>query len=167
MRHIIEHRGRYAACAASGAPVHVVFLQGSIRDHIPKQSDEGAFVSSLLDDAARPGGDGASTSSAQDHPLPCRAHQARPDFTIQQWRGGRLDPLDPPLRLGAWFESRMGRPWPHRPRWWLGALFCISARLIGRNAAGVYEALVGDLDAVNPVTGHYLERAWVHVFLDE
>lgn len=162
LRHVIGNHERYAAAARAGARTFVVFLQGRVADHLPRGvASERDLVASLVADADADGV--ASLASAVDHPL-CREHAARATFTIREWRGARVERVGPHGTLGAWCEARLGHAWPERPRWWAHGIFCVAAAAVARRPAGQYAAMLDDLAHVNPLAGHFLERAWAYVF---
>lgn len=67
--------------------------------------------------------------------------------------------------FGAWFEKFVDRPFETNPKWFKGAIMCLSSKVIRSRERAYYERLLETVSYhINPEEAYYLERSWYYVF---
>jgi hypothetical protein len=88
-------------------------------------------------------------------------------FTIHR-HGGQEVKEFMSFRLGEWWTTIVGRPWPKQsPPWYIGACFAATKEAIRSVPMKTWESINESLSYdQNPVTAHYMERSW-YMLLDQ
>jgi hypothetical protein len=67
--------------------------------------------------------------------------------------------------FGAWFEKFVNHPFETNPKWFKGAVMCVSKSVIHSRERSYYERLLETVSYdINPEEAYYLERSWYYVF---
>ena len=67
--------------------------------------------------------------------------------------------------FGAWFEKFVKEPFETNPKWFKGAVMCVSRALIRSRERSYYIKLLDTVSShINPEEAYYLERSWYYVF---
>lgn len=69
------------------------------------------------------------------------------------------------MMFGEWFENFVKQPFEKNPKWFKGAVMCLSRSLIHSREKSYYEELLETVSAhVNLEEAYYLERSWYYIF---
>lgn len=67
--------------------------------------------------------------------------------------------------FGDWFEKFVQQPFEENPKWFKGAIMCISKELILTRTKEYYQRLLGTVSSSkDPEEAYYLERSWYYIF---
>lgn len=67
--------------------------------------------------------------------------------------------------FGAWFEKFVNRSFETNPKWFKGAIMCLSRSVIRSRERSYYKRLLETVSYhINPEEAYYLERSWYYVF---
>ena len=67
--------------------------------------------------------------------------------------------------FGDWFEKYVEQPFEENPKWFKGAIMCISKEMILSRTKEYYQRLLGTVSSSkDPEEAYYLERSWYYIF---
>lgn len=166
LHHISKRYSHYKQITENS---YIVFLQGSIDDHLrtwnPQYLNTSTLVSDFINDAIQNGG--ASMKWATKHEL-VGSMAAHWNFRIAQHNGRAIAPRADEC-FGEWITKHVdASAFCDRHdllNWWIAGLFSVSTRLLtSSHDLEYYENLKELLSKDNdPEIGHYCERSWVYI----
>ena len=135
-----------------------VFVQGNPFDHLPV----GGFDQMISDAQRHPSG---LSQNADFHERGC--NNAYFNFTIRNHMGNAVQPFvvvrksPRELVFGEWLKEVCEIQYNTSPRWYIGACFAAKREAIRSVSLERWRTILESLSYdANPVTGHYMERAW-------
>ena len=147
---------------------YVVFLQGSIDDHMrmwhSHYTNMNVLISDFINDARQHGG--ASMKWAKKHEK-LGGNTAHWNFRINQHNGKVVQPRAD-CCFGEWFTRFVdAEAFANKQdllHWWVAGLFCVSwEQLVSARELEYYQNLMNQLVDLDPEVGHYFERSWVYI----
>lgn len=175
LEHVIRTRSKTKTVTEGTRDDITVFLQGSMRDHVPHtQPSLPEFVTAMVMEAI-----GSPLGESGNHA--CHTH-----FSMFNACPGMRAAMysvvgDCGQDFGSWFVCHIG-PWIWKtvsegPSWWQNGIFAVqTVRFWSRDERVKGPAINQNLDKyfsmlhsevnwhINPEQGHYFERSWCHVF---
>lgn len=135
-----------------------LFLQGSPFDHLPC----GGIEQLVLEAKSHPSG---LSQHARVHNV--GNNSAYFGFNIHQHAGKQVVPFRNNLVFGEWLNLVCKIKYQNSPKWYIGACFAATRHAIRSVPLETWQEILSSLEYdVNPVTGHYMERAW-YMILDQ
>jgi hypothetical protein len=143
-------------------PQIVVFTQGDITEELAEQYPNGKLSSSFIIELVRSAYEhGQSQNFFLNERIP-PPWRATPALRMSSYKGNQLESAG--MTLGEWYESRIGRPYPASPPWYIHALFAVKRERILQHPRSLYERLIADLTTADPEVGHFFEKTWLLLF---
>jgi hypothetical protein len=140
-------------------PDVVVFTQGNIKDHIP--TDNIKFLLELKSQAQQQG-----VSKPMAHYIQEEYSPWNPEFNKIETRYMLPDCYkDYPKTFREWFTQTLRPNYPNPLMFFSKGLFAVRKDKIRKHSLDYYKNLISHVNHnINPVEGHFFERAWFYVF---
>ena len=158
---------RYIIDNYHNLPDVVCFTQGNIKDH--RKGDPLSIIKKYIQEAFTNGSSSPSSSNINTHPLK--------GWLVKNWdrmNGGKHRFLGRSMKFkngnvitwwDDWFIKNIKNDYPKTFAVYLNGIFAVSRQKILNRPKSFYENMILEVNHhVNPIEGHYFERAWYYIF---
>lgn len=159
---------RYIIDNYHNLPDVICFTQGNIKDH--RKGDPLIIIKNYIQEAFKQGSSDPSSNDINKHPLK--------GWLVKDWdrmSGGKhrfLGRTNMKFKNGNkitwwddWFTKHIKKDYPKKFAVYLNGIFAVSRQKILNRPKSFYENMILEVNHhVNPIEGHYFERAWYYIF---